>query len=63
MTIGVQKVWFWLIMPFFVIATSIHCLSNLVGSVGEFRASGTPTASTAANDLALIHISEPTTTY
>ena len=42
MTIGVQKVWFWLIMLFSVIATSIHCLSNIVGSAGEFRASGRP---------------------
>jgi C4-dicarboxylate transporter, DctQ subunit len=42
MTIGIQKAWFWLIMPWFVIAASIHCLSNLAGSVGEFRASGRP---------------------
>mgnify|MGYP003681946316 CR=1 FL=1 len=42
MTIGIQKAWFWLIMPWFVIAASIHCLSNLAGSVGEFRTSGRP---------------------
>ncbi|WP_419908870.1 TRAP transporter small permease [Hoeflea sp.] len=40
-TIGVRRFWFFLVMPWFALSLSIHCLACLAEDLSDFHAGGT----------------------